>query len=121
MSLNLKWLPRINYAVYNVFQDSMYSTVFTMLYFVKSIITHFNKHSRGRYAIPLFGEYMMSILPAQASAEPWQNLKLAFRLFRQPCTPMEADKATLEQEIMYIFSILLRLVHSSGSNSDHHQ
>jgi len=78
--------------VYNVFQDSMYSTVFTMLYFVKSIITHFNKHSRGCYAKPLFGKYMVNILLAQASAEPWQNLKLAFRLFRQLCTPMEQTK-----------------------------
>ena len=47
------------------------------------------------------------------SAEPWQNLKLVFRLCRQPCTPMEADKGSLEQEIMYVYSILLRLVHNS--------
>ena len=84
MTLNLKWLPRINYAVYIVFQGSMYSTVFTMLLISicqKHDYTHFNKHSRGCYAKPLFGKYMVNILLAQASAEPWQNLKLAFRLF----------------------------------------
>jgi len=67
---------RFNYVAYIVFKDSMYSTVFTTFListvFVKNMITHFNKHSRGCYAKPLFGEYMVSILllrPVQSNGK----------------------------------------------------
>jgi len=66
MTFSLKWLPRIqrfNYVAYIVFQDCMYSTVFTTLLisavYVKSMITYM--YSTNTAEVAMQSLYLVSI------------------------------------------------------------